>query len=726
MNHRIRNQASLQIIWSLGIATLAALSLASLPLAQAETRATTSLSFSTENQPLFGSFGGETEVVDLDLRFIDTQVPPTSEGRIETVSEELPVAALQNIWQRAMNECLSRGYTIPVIDKRISPTRSECETGKISRRYCTVPPSLGWGACPIKSARKTFTRDLGRGIGPKPTKPANRDFRVGAIVTYAADVRMGVRGLLTIDGGSVDVAFSGEATIEADVESAEPGDIVTVTTAWEMDRDAARMQSRYPNTDFSLGSYVFTDVTATATYAGVNFDTGDQILSTVNLYDETTLESDLENTSADGIVEFADTEWFGVNLSPAGLVVRVLEEGETVADGSSLIDENVLYPFQPKPRPAGALGFSLADYKLISPKLDTPAVAGFNCGECDEPPLRNFIDADGRIVNTTPLGTRTFLGGAIGEHGPQLPFVDNALQDGDFFRFDLDVDSISLALGTPLGVNIEGPVIRYPKRLPLGGELGTSIGFNLEAVDLDVASFFSTDQRLTFDPNVRVEIRFSAEVEVRLDGETEFEARRAITILLGESFEFRQIEGGVTMTPTYSARENRFINDTAIKYGLAFQQSLGQIEMYGVIPDMAEGVFDLPTNFAIMQLTPELFDPVTIWRSQPDSGDPDAYRLEGFQDLAGVALAVADSTAPPPGAGSGVGAGGSSGGGGGGSIGPAAIALLMLLLFCRQTSGAAPGSPPANRPARPPAMPGSRRRALRRRPTARQPTGHPA
>ena len=655
--------------------------------ARAQQTVETPLAFATEAQPLFGGDAGYREVIELSLPFFEERIPPTTKGSIERVTEDIPVETLQRIWQQAIDKCTAQGYTVPVIGTRISPTVTECINGEIRRNYCTLPPKLGWGSCP-GFAQETFVRDLGRGIGPKPTQPAPRPFDVGAIVTYRADVEMGVRGAVVFDAGTVDVAFAGNARLQTSASEAAPGDVVTITTGWDLATPSADLVSRYPNIDFALGSYVFMDAHAEVEYAAPDMESGDQVRGKKVLYDKKTLDSDLENVGADGIVEFADTEWFGVNISLAGLQVRVKEEGFTVVDGSTLFSDNVLYPFQPKPRPVGAAGFSLADYSLLSPKLDTPVPNGYTCGECENPPLRNFVDPDGNIVNTAPTGTRTIIEGLIGEDGLQSPAVGNGLQDSDFFRFDLDIDSLSLAVGAPLGVTVEGPLVKMPKRIFKGKDIGPIIGVNLDVVDMDVASFWSADQELTFDPNVSVELSFDKSVEVRLEGEQDFTATQRVTIRLGSSLEFRQPEGGVRITPTYTARHNRFTNDTTLLLTLAYQQKMGGVELYGVAPDLAAGVFDLPTNFAISQITPQFADPIRIWSSQPDDGSVESYGLGGFTDIAGAAISVTapgsgggNSGGGNSGGGSGSGNGGQDGGGsgGGGSLGPLGFTGLLLL-----------------------------------------------
>jgi uncharacterized membrane protein YgcG len=181
---------------------------------------------------------------------------------------------------------------------------------------------------------------------------------------------------------------------------------------------------------------------------------------------------------------------------------------------------------------------------------------------------------------------------------------------------------------------------------------------------MDVAGFFSADQRLMFDPRVSVDLTFDKTVDVRLPGESDFIARNSVSVLLGQTMQFKQVAGGVRITPVFSARNNRFTNDTAMKLALVYQQTMGQIELYGLVPGLASGVFDLPTNFAVSQISPELVEPITFWTSQPDRDDLRAYPLSGFTDIAGSAFSVSEASS---GGGGGGGGGGGSGGGGSGS-----------------------------------------------------------
>lgn len=235
---------------------------------------TETLRFSTRDQPLFGGDGIAVERKRFEIKFIDEQVPGRTVGQIRRIPHELPVETLQAIWQQAVSICTAQSYTVPIINLTIRPTQTECINGEIRRNYCVAPPQLGWDFCPdLFDNRRTFVRDLGPGIGPMPTQPANRDYDIGAVVTYDADVQIGVKGSFVLDRGSVDVDFGGTASINANADTAAPGQVVTVATGFTQS-DTYAMASRYPSVDMALGSFVKAKVKISADYAGVDYMSG--------------------------------------------------------------------------------------------------------------------------------------------------------------------------------------------------------------------------------------------------------------------------------------------------------------------------------------------------------------------------------------------------------------------------------------------------------------------
>jgi hypothetical protein len=106
-----------------------------------------------------------------------------------------------------------------------------------------------------------------------------------------------------------------------------------------------------------------------------------------------------------------------------------------------------------------------------------------------------------------------------------------------------------------------------------------------------------------------------------------------------------------------------------MKLALVYQQTMGQIELYGLVPGLASGAFDLPTNFAVSQISPELVEPITFWTSQPDPDNLRSYPLSGFTDITGSAFSVSEASSGGGGSGGGGGGGGGGSGGGGGGSG---------------------------------------------------------
>jgi hypothetical protein len=211
----------------------------------------TNLGFSTRGQSLFGPGGNATRTESLRFDVLNQQDEQLRKGRIVNSQVPLSLATTQAIWQRALGICRAQSYTLTVagIDlATFSPSETECINGEIRRNYCVAPPHLGWDLCPdpFGGNRKTWVKDLGPGIGPKPTSGTSRPYDFGAIVTMNSDVRVGFEGSYRYDLGSVDVDYSAQARLSIDTDSAQPGDTVTITTSY-VDGAPYVMNSRYPS-----------------------------------------------------------------------------------------------------------------------------------------------------------------------------------------------------------------------------------------------------------------------------------------------------------------------------------------------------------------------------------------------------------------------------------------------------------------------------------------------
>ena len=631
----------------------------------AEVRRNTDLNFLTRGQSLFLDAGDVTRTESLRFDILNEQTE-SQRGRIENSRVPLSVATLQAIWQRSLNTCTSQSYTVPVIDLTIRPSQSECINGEIRRNYCVAPPQLGWNLCPnIGNNRRTYVRDLGPGIGPRPTQPAKRPYDFGAVVTMTSDVRIGFEGSYSYDLGSVDIDYAAQALLELDKDTANPGDEVTISTSFS-DRDPYLMTSRYPSFELALDMYAYATLSVDADYAGVDESNGDQVRATRNMY---RVDSRENPDTIDGFMPFTNGEerLFGVRLDSSGLTTNVIGDVETV---EARYEYNLTFPFgspdvpaKKAPRYESPLSYSLADFAFTLPQLDTPASFGFRCGDCV--PYRNDI-VDGKLTNSTPVGNRQLIGGITDGNGIVLPFVDEGEQDVDLARVDVDLDVVTVAAGVPLGAIVQDPQ----------GVMSAEVNL----LDLDLATFISADQTLSFKPNLAVDLLFSVPTMVRTASESDFVEVTSRTVEVGETVVFLQPDTEVTITPIYTLRDNEFSNLTQLKVSNALQETLGQVKLGGYVGEhLAEVLGDDP-NFALLQLTPTLYEPATVW----SSGDT-PWALDGFLDQPALPVTV---TLPSTdnggggggGGGGGNGSGGNGGAGGGGAFGSSALLMLLAVL----------------------------------------------
>lgn len=637
---------------------------------------TDDVTFSTRGQNLYSPADTGVETHEIGFRVLDEKNQLLRAGEIRTVPADVPASVLQRVWDRALERCTHTCFDAGVA--QICPTRDECIGGKIDR--CIVPNPLG--GCLTR-----FTRDLGPGIGPRPTQGTSRPFDIGMQLVGETEAELGMDGQLRLDPGSIDVDYAARITLGTDRDTAAAGELVTLTTALS-DGTPYTMVTRPPNVDLSLDLVARARAELKTVYAGIDYDDGTQLRgeSPIIVLDT------MNNPAADatGLVRFGQgAEVLGLNVSPAGVEVRILGARETLLqDGVFAYD--LRYPFAAPPNTPQV---NILELSALTPQLATPAIAGFECGLCD-PPARNRLELDGTLTSTTPVGARTLVGGVIDQNARlQLPFVNDGFQDADAARIDFDADVISAAWGAPLGLNVDGPPI--PAGFA-GSALGPVYTVEGNVLDFDLASFLSLAQAFHFDPNLQIELAFDKPVDVRLASQADFITATSIRAPAGESVIFRQPQGGVTVTPRYTLEENRFTNDSRLKIVLALQETWFQLKLGGVIPDLAASAIGFEPNVALLQLTPELHQPWDVWTS-----DRRPFALGGFTSVAGTPLQVA---IPGPSGGGGGGGGGSgggagggggsaggggSGGGGGGALGGLSIlALWALTLYRRLRQGA--------------------------------------
>ena len=129
---------------------------------------TDDVSFSSRGQNLYSPADTGVDTHEIGFRVIDEKNELLRAGEIRTVPVDVPASTLQAKWDKALAQCMSTCFETTL--GQICPTRDECIDGKIDR--CLVPNPLG--GCLTR-----FTRDLGPGIGPRPTQGATRSFDIG-------------------------------------------------------------------------------------------------------------------------------------------------------------------------------------------------------------------------------------------------------------------------------------------------------------------------------------------------------------------------------------------------------------------------------------------------------------------------------------------------------------------------------------------------------------------
>jgi hypothetical protein len=655
------------------------------------------VTFATSGQALFGKAQGQAEATKT-IPFGSTPVfqdqrGPVTNGAIYHLDQDIPVETAQAIWQKAIDTCTTRrtrtqtiSISIPVIGTvsrscrgSVTPTVQQCVQGgtitpTVSATCCvyggTYPNCTnGLGSDTITVSTNKMSFDVGPGIGPKPTTGTTRPYDVGAVVTTRTNVEVGIEGVLELDAGSVDVVYPTNIELSSSADDVKPGDAFTLSAMHIP--GAVRLISEYPNISLSLDTYSKVNAQVDVEYAGIDYETGDQIHATRSV--------DAFNTADD---PNADAQ--GRILNPivevkaglgAGLQVRVntdIAVGGVEAKALDPIGPFILpltFPFNvtnpPKPAPFcevlprpecsvnPPISTDIVEMLFRTPLLDTPAPAGFNGGNdftgvagADVPieQARNQLLPDGAVRNTTITGKRDALESSLEAVGGDLSklSISDGIVDTDLVRLGVDIDGSLTGFGLPPG----GVDVQLPPQLPanffiqkLAGKHLLSLEANL--IDLDALDYLYFDQEIVFRPNLKIELVFDKPVLVRAVGDATFKelvangadeyvAELPIRPDGATTIEVIQPPGGVHVTPRYSIADNEFENNLDWLINSGIQGTVGQIVVGGyigaIIAPIFTGVSDLDSlNFALGQFTPTFDEPIRIPAH-------DAFPLGGFGD----------------------------------------------------------------------------------------------
>ena len=666
------------------------------------------VTFSTFGRSLFGNQGQAKKSIPFGstplFQFHDG---PTDVGQIFHLDQDIPVETAQAIWQKAVDACAVRhsrtqtiSVTIPVFGTvsrscqgSVTPTVQQCVNGgtihpSITATCCvfggTYPNcSSGIGSKTITLSTNSIAFDVGPAIGPKPTTGTTRPYDVGYVATVHADIEEGIEGVLDLDAGSVDVVYPTSIRLQTNADRVAPGDVFTISATHVP--GAVRLTSRYPNISLSLQTYTKANVGVDVEYAGINYDTGDQIRANRSV--------DAFNTANDPSADEQGRVVTKVIEVKAGLGAGLQVRVNTDVAGGGLAGTELdpigpfvvplQFPFDitapPKPAPLcevlprpdcslnPIVSTDIVEMLFRTPLLDTPAVPGFNGGNdftgvagSDVPiaQARNQLAADGSVRNTTITGKRDALQSSLEAVGGDLSklSIDDGVIDTDLVRLGVDIDGSLIGFGLPPGgANLELPP-QLPANFPIAKLRGKRL-LEVEAnlIDLDALDYLYFDQELVFRPNLQVELVFNKPVRVRRAGSGEFEQLQPngqgeyVAVLPiqadGSSvLEIVQPEGGVTVTPRYSIAANLFENNLDWLINSGFRGTVGQLILGGYIVAIVEpiitGISDLDSlNFALGQFAPTFDQPLRFPAH-------DSFALDGFgAPIAGKSFSVAAASA---------------------------------------------------------------------------------
>ena len=273
--------------------------------------------------------------------------------------------------------------------------------------------------------------------------------------------------------------------------------------------------------------------------------------------------------------------------------------------------------------------------------MDTPAGPDFRGGVKDlgtlEPvvPLRDHLDGDGTLTNTSPSRYRPILNFDPGELRWQDFFGDQSELSTDRVRYTWDIDG-TLSYANPLfttGANW--------KKVDLRGE--KIIGIEANLLDVDLILWLHMDQTLSFRPELVVDLRFDPPVLVRASPQGAWVNSSVFTLPVdvagNHHLEIVQPAGGVRITPTYSVRGNRFTNTTRDLLTLGYQESFLSAKIQGIIAEiLLSALLPVDPEFAAFRAT---FANLPI----ETGSNAGAWTLAGFEDVKGDAITIEDPDA---------------------------------------------------------------------------------
>ena len=447
--------------------------------------------------------------------------------------------------------------------------------------------------------------------------------------------KFGLNGGITVDGGSVDVAYSPEINVTISEGQDTPQGWQTFVVSTSQSEDSTLdMETRWAGIDMFLDSWTDSEFKVDTSFIYPKHDPVNGVWSQAQ--DDHTLW----DNSTDGPTTLADDPLVAFHIGYDSIGLSVLGKG----GGFTGFDPPIEIMRPVFKTPTLKLGVVFVEAGLQGPSMSTPVENrtgswegnGSGAWGMDRPYQGDYSEK----VIIKPGGDGTYIKQNLdaGERtGFKLLSLNAGLKDPDVARVDFDLDGIlSYFTDEPLGFKLEEPII--------GSPVGSwwSVAADLADFDLGLVLSFQSDYK--FEPNLQVELTFSSPVRVVTDSVVSSAASTHV-VSLGEELRFVHPGGELTIDTTYSVKDNTFTNDTDLNLTTLFEGEVlsFRVTMLGVSKSK------LP-KFSMLNYTVEL-NPEP-WRladlnyhedSKTDDlfdDEASAFTLSGFSDVTGSQLVV--------------------------------------------------------------------------------------
>lgn len=431
-------------------------------------------------------------------------------------------------------------------------------------------------ACASAEARSLATTAARATAGPEPAETYPE--KNGGRLTGDTKLISGLTGGITADGGSVFVEYLPNVRTTLGNTDAAPGERMTLRSVIVTD------DARIHTTDIGLGISLaaYEDFASHLKLEAYLLNVGGPVQLT-NFGNGRDVQPLFELTASGG----------GITLDPLDLGAITVAQSLTKQFGVSL---------QP---PDSSVEITAPVFEITAGPPDTSV----------DPDETTRVGAAWR--NGVEPEDRT--GGSILGIGNSTP-----LQGTEFARVAVDLDSVSLMFGLPLGARA---AVNTP---PLG--IPTIMGAEGNLLDFDLDTYWALQASYEFLPKLQVTYRFSETVEIeRENGDRMLAA--AVTVTPGEVITFFRPAGGVDVVSEFSlGGDFTNLTDFEVQFGL----SLALLELYfdGVLFSTVDGlltwseIVDLPNRIVVATGELAIGDPIHLGRAGSPNGVK--FALDGF------------------------------------------------------------------------------------------------